>query len=250
MEPLLGSIESYWTKRSESYSDVVRYEMSHENESNWFAVIEEQIPKDKALKVLDIGTGPGFFAVGFASRGYQVTAVDYTQAMLEEAKKNAGELASKITFLKMDAHKLEFADNSFDVIVSRNLTWNLERPQDAYKEWHRVLKPHGILLNFDAGWYSYLYNAQDKQMWEETQEEVQKQGVFDFNGYEEAHLMEKISKQLLMSRCKRPQVDVDMLLQAEFEHIYLDTKVWERVWDSVEKVNFAATPMFMIRASK
>lgn len=34
------------------------------------------------IKILDIGTGPGFFPVILAEAGYKVTAVDYTQEML------------------------------------------------------------------------------------------------------------------------------------------------------------------------
>ena len=55
-----------------------------------------------------------------------MTAVDYTEAMLAEAKKNAGEVAEKIHFQRMDAQKLDFPDGYFDVVISRNLTWNLE----------------------------------------------------------------------------------------------------------------------------
>ena len=35
-----------------------------------------------------------------------MTAVDYTEAMLEEAKKNAGAFAQKITYCQMDASHL------------------------------------------------------------------------------------------------------------------------------------------------
>ena len=51
---------------------------------------------------------------------------------------------------------LRFADNTFDMIVSRNVTWNLEHPDRAYYEWMRVLKPGGVLLNFDASWYHII----------------------------------------------------------------------------------------------
>ena len=56
-------------------------------------------------KVLDIGTGPGFFAIILAEAGYQVTAVDYTEEMLKEAKKNAGNLAGKICWKQMNAQE-------------------------------------------------------------------------------------------------------------------------------------------------
>ena len=50
----------------------------------------------------------------------------------------------------MDAQALRFEDGRFDVVLSRNLTWTLPDPQKAYAEWLRVLKPGGILLNYDA----------------------------------------------------------------------------------------------------
>ena len=46
--------------------------------------------KRDEIKILDIGTGPGFFLLFLAEAGYKVTAVDYTQEMLDTAKRNAG----------------------------------------------------------------------------------------------------------------------------------------------------------------
>ena len=57
-----------------------------------------------------MGTGPGFFAIILAEAGIQVTAVEYTEEMLKEAKANAGELSEKIHFQQMDAQNLEFPD--------------------------------------------------------------------------------------------------------------------------------------------
>ena len=57
-----------------------------------------------------MGTGPGFFAILLAKEGYDVTAVDYTEAMLSQARKNAGGLADRIHFFRMDAQKLDFPD--------------------------------------------------------------------------------------------------------------------------------------------
>ena len=48
----------------------------------------------------------------------------------------------------MDAQKLDFEDNTFDVVISRNLTWNLEHPDVAYREWVRVLKVGGKTSEF------------------------------------------------------------------------------------------------------
>ena len=57
-----------------------------------------------------------------------------------------------------DAEKLDFADESFDVVISRNLTWTLPHPIDAYQEWMRVLKKGGVLINFDAEYAKGAHN--------------------------------------------------------------------------------------------
>ena len=75
-----------------------------------------------------------------AEAGYHVDAVDYTEGMLEKAKENAGDLCRNIRFWRMDAQKLEFADESFDLVLSRNLTWVLEEPETAYAEWYRICR--------------------------------------------------------------------------------------------------------------
>ena len=144
---MLKEVEEYWTRRAESYSDVVCHELNHSNEKSWMDVILKEIPEDKKIKIADMGTGPGFFAISLAKRGYDVTAVDYTQEMLNHAMQNAGTYASRITWMRGDVQNLEnIQDGSFDVIVTRNLTWNLEHPDVAYREWVRVLKAGGTFL--------------------------------------------------------------------------------------------------------
>ena len=98
MGEMLQEIKSYWSERAEGYSKVNQEELEGEQREKWIQVLKEKFPdqEPEEIKVLDIGTGPGFFAVILAEQGYQVTAVDYTEEMLKEAKKNAGTYADKI----------------------------------------------------------------------------------------------------------------------------------------------------------
>lgn len=86
---ILSQIEQYWTGRAEGYSQVNQHELATGQDRVWLDEIRRHLPEG-ALKILDVGTGPGFFAILLTKAGYDVTAVDYTEAMLEEAKKNAG----------------------------------------------------------------------------------------------------------------------------------------------------------------
>ena len=178
LSTILSENRHYWTGRSAGYSKVNRTELATAQREKWKSCLYKEIAghfpgKDlHGLRVLDVGTGPGFFAILLCEMGLSVTAVDLTPAMLEEARRNAGNLAEKIRFLEMNAEELDFPDDSFDVIVSRNLTWNLPHPEKAYAEWSRVLGPGGLLLNFDANWYSYLFDTEALSAYEADRERI------------------------------------------------------------------------------
>lgn len=247
---MLSSIQQYWNRRAPSYTEVILKNLAGQWESVWANELIRNFPEGKRLRVLDIGTGPGFYAIILAKRGYQVTAVDYSEGMLEEAKQNAGTLADHITFRQMDAHHLDFPDNSFDVIVTRNLTWNLADPVRAYADWQRVLVPGGVMLNFDANWYSYLFDEEKKEEYDQDRENTHLAGVEDHESYEDADRMEQISRELPMGRLARPEWDLRVLKMLGFSSVTADTNAGNRVWNEEEKINYASTPGFMIRAVK
>jgi 2-polyprenyl-3-methyl-5-hydroxy-6-metoxy-1,4-benzoquinol methylase len=100
----------------------------------------------KDLKVLDIGTGTGFLALLLSSKGYDVTAVDWSITMMQKAIDKAKAASLPIKFDVQDAESLTFADDSFDAVVSRHVLWTLADPAKAAKEWARVIKPAGMII--------------------------------------------------------------------------------------------------------
>ena len=246
---LLRDIEKYWTNRAEGYSQVNQEELAGENRYHWIRELEAQIPsgRKEELEILDIGTGPGFFSILLAEKGYHVTAVDYTEAMLEEARKTAGALAGNIQFYRMDAQSLGFLDESFDVIVTRNLTWNLENPIQAYREWKRVLKPGGVLLNYDANWYHHLFDEEKRRAYEEDRQKVSAASLEDHYTCTDIDAMEEIARRVPLSRAMRPQWDQYVLNELGFSEVAVSMDVWEHVWSEVEKINYGSTPMFRIK---
>ena len=168
-----------------------------------------------------------------------MTAVDLTPAMLAEAKKNAGALAGSTRFLEMNAEALDFANRSFDVVVSRNLTWNLPHPAQAYAEWARVLRPGGLLLNFDANWYAYLFDDAARRAYDRDREISAAQGVWDQNVGENFDVMDDIARRLPLSDVRRPEWDLAQL-RALGLHAEADEAVWQRVWSEDEKLNFSS----------
>ena len=269
MDKLLEEIESYWSTRTEGYSEVNEKELKGMQKKAWLEVLEggfcgkvsmekecdEENPDEKdSLKILDIGTGPGFFSMILAEAGYHVTAVDYTPGMLEKAAQNAAQFIGKkkenIEFIRMDAQALDFENESFDVIVSRNLTWNLPHPEMAYKEWLRVLKKGGRLLNFDANWYGYLYDDKKREAYENDRRNVERGSLDDHYLCTDIDRMEKIALQVPLSETRRPGWDVKVLKELGASQIQVNEDIWQQVWSEEEKLNYGSTPMFMIEVKK
>lgn len=256
MNTLKEEIHAYWTQRAEGYSEYNQQEMADARRSMWknklLSLLEENFPgkNPEELKVLDVGTGPGFFALLLAEAGYQVTAADVTEEMLKEAKKNTGVFAEKITWKLSDAQKLELGDCEFDAVFSRNVTWNLENPGQAYEEWIRVLKPGGLLCNFDADWYGHLYDEEKRSGYEKDRQRVEEENMEDYYTGTDIERMEAIARQVPLSRQKRPQWDVEALKNAGLTGVSCDTEVWKQVWTEEEIANNGSTPIFLLSGKK
>ena len=245
----------YWTNRASGYSGVNQEELATDQKRVWGRTISQRIAarfpgRDPgSIRVLDVGTGPGFFAIILAELGYQVTAVDYTASMLEEARRNAGALANKICFRQMNAEELDFAAGSFDVLVTRNVTWNLHDPRKAYGHWTRVLAPGGLLLNFDANWYRYLWDHRAQEGHARDRENLKTADVRDENAGTDVDAMEAIARQTPLSRQSRPQWDLSVLAELGI-HASADEHIWRQVWTREERINNASTPMFLVEGRK
>ena len=104
--------------------------------------IESLHPK----RILDIATGTGdlAFMADKLLKPESITGVDLSAGMLEVAKKrlvaNQSTLHAKIEFLKGDAERLEFPDNSFDAITVAFGVRNFENLHAGLSELFRVLR--------------------------------------------------------------------------------------------------------------
>ena len=155
-------INTYWSKRADEFGDARYTDMLGVKRKLWSDLIRAHLPEKEHLKVLDLGTGAGFFAFLLHDLGAQVTAIDYSEDMLANARKNAEKLGYQdITFLQMDAQNLSFEDESFDFIFTRNVIWTLPDPAKAYQEMVRVMAKGGKLMNADAN-YSAGFDRMDE----------------------------------------------------------------------------------------
>ncbi len=118
-----------------------------------FAVNTDAIARSlpPGSRVLDIGGGPGRYAIWLAARGHRVTLADLSPDLLDIARDRiaeAGVGALVEEVVEADAHDLaRWPDNSFDAALSLGPFYHLPDPADrdrAAAELVRVLKPGGL----------------------------------------------------------------------------------------------------------
>ena len=249
---------AYWIRRAPGYSEVNQEELAGIQRMTWSKLLDREITQHfgngslarSEIRILDIGAGPGFLSILLAELGYCVTAADFAESMTEEAKVNAGEISEKIDFRRENAMRLTFPEQSFDVVLSRNLTWNLPDPKAAYREWLRVLKPGGLMLVFDANWYDFLVDEGKKAAFDADREKVAELGLEDYNIGDGFDVMDEIARHLPMTGEKRPEWDKRVLLAMKVTEVNTVEDIGSVVYSEKEKVNYASTPMFMIRVVK
>ena len=103
--------------------------------------------------VLDVGTGTGRAAIVLARAGAVVTGVDASREMLAVAARRAREEGVEVTFVPGDAHRLDFADRSFDAVVCLRVLMHTPDWRASLAELCRVAAARVV---FD---YPSLYSA-------------------------------------------------------------------------------------------
>jgi len=102
---------------------------------------------EKGHRVLDLGSGAGndcFVARALVGDEGQVTGLDFTDAMLEKARRNNEKLGyANVRFVKGDIEAMPLPDASFDVVISNCVLNLVPDKQKAFREIHRVLQDDG-----------------------------------------------------------------------------------------------------------
>ncbi len=107
----------------------------------------EQVPMERGARVLDVATGTGAALLPAARRVGQdghVTGIDLSGGILKEAENAVrSECLTNVELLKMDAGHLEFADNTFDVVMCALGIFLFPNMDASLREMHRVCTPGG-----------------------------------------------------------------------------------------------------------
>ena len=143
---LRDEIKAYWSERAATFDQSPGHEIfSEEERAAWHALIGRHLGRGDGRKALDLASGTGVISHLMDDLGYQVTGIDWSEAMLERARAKAASRGRAIRFHVGDAENTLEADDSYDVIITRHLVWTLVDPEACFAEWLRVLHSVGLL---------------------------------------------------------------------------------------------------------
>lgn len=218
MTVLHNSISAYWDQRAASYSREIAAEL-HNDQRGTLAFLRHLLStfashltlKDDSAQVqgqaLDLGCGPGLFSVFLASHGFSVTALDGSEGMLSQARLNCAHFLSaeqqgRVTFVSGDVAHPPVAKGSCDLIVARDVWWNLPQPQEAYSHALKALKSQGLLIIFDGNYYYSYQNPAYYQDYTKTHQDLEGVNVAE---------MARIAQRLPLSYQLRPAYDLKVI---------------------------------------
>jgi 2-polyprenyl-3-methyl-5-hydroxy-6-metoxy-1,4-benzoquinol methylase len=127
-----------------------RWAASYDDDANPLPIlegtlVEQLLGEVRGLDVLDLGCGTGRHAISMASRGARLTAVDFSDRMLERAKQRRG--GANIIFQICDLTKsLPFAAATFDLVLSALVLDHIADLDRFFHEVRQLCRPSGFVV--------------------------------------------------------------------------------------------------------
>lgn len=210
---MIEEIARYWDKQSAIWRDEKQEAwMMPETKywSDYFADLKKSL---SGIRALEVGTASGYFANILTLAGFEVDAVDISPNMVAEAKQVSHSLQLHVNYQVMNAEELSFPDNQFDLVFTRLMTWTIPDLEKCYQSIYRVLKPGGVLVNFDGDFGDYKFTQEGHEN-------------YPAEIMEEANI---IKSKLAVSRYRRPEKDEEILKAIGFTSVFTDSKAQNRI---------------------
>lgn len=141
-KPIKQSKIMFWNTISGIY-DFVENTFNGKVNSDIAQYVANQV--DGNDNVLECACGTGMFSVKIARRCKNLTATDFADKMLRQARKKCNDL-SNVVVEKADITNLRYDDESFDKVVAANVIHLLDDPAAAMQELLRVCKKGGVVI--------------------------------------------------------------------------------------------------------
>ncbi len=227
----MGELEFYSKAKNWDFS-MINY--TSETASTWdmYDILKKSSNPESVI--LDLGTAAGEKVLKYFPECKRIVGTDYSYDMIENAKKNLAESGKKnIEFMVMDNLRLEFNENTFDIVTARHTVID---PKGIYK----VLKPGGLLIVRGVD----KYDCWDlKEMFGRGQAFFDKKPIseIDFEAIKRVGFQNVIKKEIKVNEYYKTKEDLMMLLcktpiltdfseigETEFKEYMIDEEIIDR----------------------
>ncbi|WP_310423830.1 methyltransferase domain-containing protein [Mycoplana sp. BE70] len=223
---LREDIKAYWSERAATFDLSPGHEIFSETERQaWQQLICKHLGPGHGRKALDLASGTGVISHLMDDVGFEVTGLDWSEAMLERARAKAKQRNRSIRFYVGDAENTMEAGDSFDVMINRHLVWTLVDPEACFREWLRVLKPGGRLLVIDG---DFVDVGRGERIARHLAAMLEKAGLVRPDPVQAPHMAERhksILARVHFSEGARADAVANLLEKAGFEAITVDTNL-------------------------
>lgn len=138
--------------KARKYFDTVARDWSSirseaQGKADYLPHLTKSIPTEGSL--LELGCGSGMLLKKLLPRSGETIGVDYSEAMIQEARQNLGNLAEAVDIRLGYLEHLPLGDDTIDCALACMVFHHIAEPQEALKDIHRVLRPNGSLVIVD-----------------------------------------------------------------------------------------------------
>ena len=221
-QELVRQVRDYWSSRAPGYTLSTR--ISYVEETYTMKALGRFINLGKRMRVADMGTGCGLMAMWLASLGHEVVAIDNSEAMLAEAKKNARDAGLDIDFRLGDIQDPDLEPDSFDLVTAKSSVWCLLNPTAAYSNWMDLLRPGGQLAVIDGNYYLHLFDEDYRKRRDYFDMKDGKNTGLHYRtnvGNVDYTIIDELSKALPLPRKRRPTWDVEAMIGVGMSDIHV-----------------------------
>ena len=131
------------------FYDAINAEIDYKKWADFIEKIFKKECKSTPELVLDLGCGTGKMTLELASRGYDMTGIDYSPEMLDIARTAAEEYGNDILWLCQDMREFELYGTVDAIVCCLDCINHLESAKDlesCFKLVHNYLNPDGIFI--------------------------------------------------------------------------------------------------------
>lgn len=229
-------IREFWSERAATFDQSVGHEVFSEDERRgWHRLIRKHLGDGHGRPLLDMACGTAVISHLMHDMGFKVTGLDWSEAMLAQARAKAQARGTDIAFIMRDAERTGEPDGKYAAITNRHLVWTLVDVPAAFAEWHRLLQPGGRLLIVDGNmgkpnWVAQLHRQVDSLLGRQPAK-----GHMD-PAMQARH--KRIREQVYFRDAMPAEAVVALLEAAGFVEVEVDRAMWDIHWAQARKSSF------------